>query len=179
MIVWQSVYTVPCFQSVASFLCSSIFLCHSVKGGQHINLHCGLSSQAKATNFQTNTQTHIEQQIHKESVYTCCYHSIIAEFQFLLSKHSSDNVALPLHWTMYPLPHWCCYLQQTKQDCVHLQHVEAAVPKQKLKVCQQRVSPLLTNTSSNIFNPNNMEDYRNSEWNRLSWCIWQKMAHLQ
>lgn len=42
----------------------------------------------------------------RESVYTSCYHSIIPDSQILQSMCSSDNVALPRRWTIYPVPHY-------------------------------------------------------------------------
>lgn len=106
---------------------------HGVKGG-HRNTHCGLSSQATASYWlpqKTHTQT--EQQSQKESVYTLGYRSITPDSQRPLwaSVCGSDGVASPCRPTMYPLPHCSAAISpQTKHDCVHLQHVEAAVPKQ-------------------------------------------------
>lgn len=78
-------------------------VCLSVKGAQNKNLACNHKQQPRTS---TNTHAQIEPQTQRESVYTSCYHSIIPDSQILQSMCSSDNVALPRRWTIYPVPHY-------------------------------------------------------------------------
>lgn len=67
-------------------------------------------------------------------------------------------------WNNVPCPSLFFYLSHTKQDCVHLQHKEAVVPKQNSSSVNSEWVSCQPNTSSDIYNPNNIVDYRNPVW---------------
>lgn len=112
--MWLSVCIGTVFQSVACTLqfntlpvkylllwCSAgSYACAWVSQSESCLWTC-LHRQRPPTSGQTRTQA--EQQTQKESVYTFCYHPLIPDSQLLQSMCSSDNVALPRRWIMYPL----------------------------------------------------------------------------
>lgn len=172
-------------------------VCLRVKGAQNKKLACNHKQPPQTS---PNTRTQIKPQTQKESVYTSCYHSIIPDSQLLQSMCSSDNVALPRCWTMYPVPHYyaaislklnkivctCSMLRQpfpnktqalstASESAVNQTHPQTSLTQTTWKIIASQSEPqpkLIPDQKSALYN-NSREEYciTCKEWN-LEGNIW-------